>query len=588
MGAATFSKQPWLWAAGIIVAALLLHLGGLSAGLEFDDPILTKLIAARIDSQNVPGEWHEVAGLRNPDGPAGIARDIAAGRVPWWTDPEGAWSMFRPAAVVTHYIDMWFWPASPVLMHVQNMVWLGFLFLSVWWLFRRLCERETVALFGLALFAFAARNGEMVSWISARNSVMMVAFAALALAVHDRARRESWAPGRFLAPLFLLLSLWSSEGGVSLWGALLGYALWVDRGKLAARAVALAPMAAVTAGWLLHYRLSGFGTRGGDLYLDPVGDPLAFLAAAPARLAQLALELFGLPQSAFRESWPPPGLGDALNVPAILLCVTTLLVLGWFARTDTRVRFWLFSSVLALLPLCAGAPSHRLLLLPAAFTCGALALAAAELWRLTENKRLAGRSLVAAWVAAHVLGGIILIPMTGRARTGADVLLQGLRAELPVGHGEPPLMVINTPHAAATAFALFLASDVPFGDDQHYVLGAAAAPVLLTRVAPNAIRLQPAGGYLAEPSSRAYRAANRPMRSGEQFRLGEGQLTVEEVSPDGRPLSVLLVWGGAERLEDAKLRWTTTVHDGARLRSIDVTLPKPGQSVEVPFLMPPT
>jgi len=570
------ARAPWLPAV-CIALAVALHVGSLGDGLQLDDRLYTRLIAAHLSGQPMDTRWYELAGVVNHGGAAGVARNITAGQLPWWTDPEAGWAMFRPVAIVTHYADMLLWPDAPQLMHAHNLLWQGVLLLSAWLLYRRLCSGPGVALWALVLCGFAARNGEVVGWLATRNSVMMPAFAALALYCHDRARRDGWGPGRALSALCLLMSLWSSEGGVCVWGALLAHALWVDRGAVRARLIALVPMAAVTLAWLVHYRVAGFGARGGTLYVDPVGDPLGFAAVVPARMGQMLSHLLGLPTPT----------ADAYPMVGATLAVVTALSLLALSRVDRRLRMWLTSGVIALVPLCAAVPSDRMLLWPGLCLCAALGEASVRLWSAEGRVAWLGRPLVATWLVVHVLLGASLVPGSGSARAQADGAIATLAESLPPHTpGAPTRIVLNTPQTIPTLFALLLSSDQFLAPGAHLLLGASTEPVVLWRVAPHALRLRTEHGYLLEPGSRGYRRPDRPLRRGRHFAVGEANLIVEEVTADGRPRSVLLSWPKAGRLEDAPVQWVAVVHDGRALRSVAITLPAVGSALQLPLTMP--
>ena len=119
---------------------------------------------------------------------------IDAGQLPWWSDPQLKWALFRPLAVVTHFIDMMWWPTSPVTMHAHNLCWYAALLLCVWWLYRRSDPEGPTGLAGLTalcFYAFNVTNGAVASWIATRNAMMTALFVVLCVGLHDRARRPA-------------------------------------------------------------------------------------------------------------------------------------------------------------------------------------------------------------------------------------------------------------------------------------------------------------------------------------------------------------------------------------------------------------
>jgi hypothetical protein len=72
-------------------------------------------------------------------------RKMDLGFLPWWTVPEAHAAFFRPLTTLTHWVDYRLWPNWPVLMHVQNVLWLALLVWVVARLYRRLLTPMWVA-----------------------------------------------------------------------------------------------------------------------------------------------------------------------------------------------------------------------------------------------------------------------------------------------------------------------------------------------------------------------------------------------------------------------------------------------------------
>ena len=50
---------------------------------------------------------------------------VDLGAMPWWVHPEIKISFFRPLTGLTHWFDYEFYPETPFLMHLQNLIWLA-------------------------------------------------------------------------------------------------------------------------------------------------------------------------------------------------------------------------------------------------------------------------------------------------------------------------------------------------------------------------------------------------------------------------------------------------------------------------------
>ena len=54
-------------------------------------------------------------------------RLMEKGMVAWFYSDNLRFSFFRPLSSFTYWVDYFFWPDTPVLMHLQNLVWFGML-----------------------------------------------------------------------------------------------------------------------------------------------------------------------------------------------------------------------------------------------------------------------------------------------------------------------------------------------------------------------------------------------------------------------------------------------------------------------------
>lgn len=593
--------------AGLVIAvAVGLNFGAVSRGLQADDNVYTTLIRNHLAGRGT-GPWYEIASLSNPDGPVGIQRWIDQGFLPWWSDPGLKWALFRPVALATHFLDMSLWPDSPHAMHVHNLVWYAVLLLSVGWLYGRLAAPPVgaagaagtagasrssrlpglAALAALSFFAFNVTNVAVASWIATRNAMMSALFAVLCVALHDVARRR---PGRrqllwlLASSGMLLLSLLCSEGGIAAWAYLIAYALWADEGSVAARVRALSPALASTVLWIMGYRALGFGTAAGGVYIDPVTDPLAFVQVLPERMGWLLRELFGLPAGLAPQHALLPAVSDWLTIATVaLLCVWSLL--------DRRMRFWMGGCIASLVPWCAGHPTYRMLLIPAVGAFGALGYAVACV--VAERPRLVAAlpgsarapavgaliGLSVVWTVLHVPVGAALAPKMIDERQHVERVLDDLAASMPADGPGRTMMLLNTPSYVFTLFASFYRADDPFQTGRAYTLGASDRPVRIIRPAKNSLRLRPKDGYLLEFTSLLPRAASHRFASGQRVSMGRARVTVEQVTPDGRPRSVRFDF---DDLDDPGLLWTAVQWDGPALVAVPITLPPVGGSLLLP------
>lgn len=156
------------------LAVLAVYVPGLSAGFVFDDQVLVLKNGltdslARIPEMFQVGLWESVPGL------SGDGKEY-----------------YRPLMLVSLAVDRALGGFSPLVAHLQSLLWhllaVGLLFR----LLRRLLQDEVAAVAGAALFAVHPAQVEAVQWIAARNDPMAAAFLLLSLGLLSEGERPRW------------------------------------------------------------------------------------------------------------------------------------------------------------------------------------------------------------------------------------------------------------------------------------------------------------------------------------------------------------------------------------------------------------
>jgi hypothetical protein len=265
----------WLPAATIALA-LLLASPALVVGPMGDD----YMQMARVDPRlHVPGFAYAPLDLFTfvSGDPAQRAVLMEEGVFGWWMAPDFKLSFWRPLSSLTHLVDQWLWPRSTPLAHAHTLLWFTLLLVVLAFLYRQL-HAPWVAHLALVLYAFDDARGWVLGWNANRNVIVAAVFAFAALLAHDRARRRGWPPGVWLAPVLYVLALLGGEAALAVTGYLLAHALFLDEeGPLTRRLLRLWPYATLSLVWLAVYRALGYGTVGGDMYVNPLDTPLLFL-----------------------------------------------------------------------------------------------------------------------------------------------------------------------------------------------------------------------------------------------------------------------------------------------------------------------
>jgi len=539
-----------LWLA--VAAVVALHAPSMDLPLIADDLVQRVHILAHLSGHDARGAAWDLYGYR----PTAAERALAvwAGASPWWSSPTLQIAMFRPLAAATHYLDYALWPNALVAMHLHSLAWYLALVLVVARLYRRLLGPGPAAALALLLFAIDEAHVYAVSWIASRNTVMTALFVALTLGAHHAWRSEGRRAGAVLAPCWLVLAQLSSEGAIAAWAYLLAYALCIDEGNQASRALALAPMAAVTVVHQVIYRLLGYGVIGSGLYLDPSRAPRAFLAQLPERWLRMLDEQLSLPSTVLRF------VPAAARLPAVIV---SWVLLAWFlaavlalCRRERSARFWLLGSALSLVPVCSVAidSSPRLLLVSG---IGAFALlgqlTAAGLGRA---RPWPARGLAAAIVLVHgVLAAALCPGVATTLQADQRYLERGARSiAAAVRPGDQVVAILQTPHAFMSMINLAQYAQLPGAKPAH-LLGASLDQVRITHDGATHMVLTPAQGYLREPWSVLVRSASEPFAAGSTIPLLGLAVTVEALTADARPARVAI--DAAKGVAVAWLTWSS-------------------------------
>lgn len=528
------SPRAPLWISALVV--LLLGLPSLGGGLALDDLMLVD----HLDRGDSLFALFELG----PQSPEDALAGRSAGAYPWWTSEALRVRFLRPVAALTHALDHALWPDAPWLMHAHSVAWYLLLVALVAALYRELlvgrdddARRDAAALPGLALLIFAIDDAHAanVGWIAARGGLVGACLAALTLLLYARARARGRAPGP-LGLLTLALALLASESSLAALGYLLAYALTLDAGpSWRARLLPLLPFVLVALAWLAVYGALGYGAAGCGLYVDPLREPARFMSWSFGHGALLIAAQLGLPMIVELLGFVPGARGPAIAI-AVLGLALVVLVLRPLLRRDARARFWGLGMLLAAAAHGGAVPQERYLLLIGLGGAAIVALALHDLLTRAPVGRLA-RALAWIWLALHV----VLPPLLAAPRAQGVALLHGSLARAVAAvpaEGARPVILLNAPGDMVPLYAPALRRRAGGDPAPLHVLHAGASPVVVERVAPDALRVD--AHWLAAPGDRVFRDRVHPLAAGARASLSGLELQVLEVSSDGAPRRVMI------------------------------------------------
>lgn len=568
----------------IILLATLLVCASLDTGLAADDYLHQLILSG---SHAIEGFVRARLDLFHFASPAHNRALLDEGVFPWWADPNIRFAFWRPVAALTHFVDYLLWRESALLMHAHSIVWHGAALTAAAFAYRRVVRPRWFASLALLLYALDDARGAPVAWIANRNALISCAFSFAALAFHIDARVSGVRRYRFFAAVAFALGLLAGEGGIAVAAYLFAFALFLDEGKLDRRLLDLWPYAATVIVWGVVTRAMGYGVHGSAVYLDPIGEPLAFLEHAPARLLVLLFAQIGGPWSEGYNAYEffYPGLTNIVLALGLVGLGLTAALFTPLWRCDARARFFLAGTVLSAIPSCAAFPADRLLPWIGFGAMGATALLLGEIWRGAYplgtkewQKRLT--PVVGVGIAlVHLVASPLMLPMRSRGIAQVRTTIDRANDTIPKDAAitEQTAIYVNPP---ADPFASFIpirraATNTPRPKIQRW-LCTGLTDVHVTREGPRSLRVRPAAGFVSAPSEQLLRGPGYPLPKGRKIELPGLLVQITETTPDGRPQEILATFD--KPLEDASYRWLVWRGSGY----LPFAPPATGEAVDIP------
>jgi hypothetical protein len=543
-------------------ATFVLGLPALGSGWFLDDWLYLDRLA-----EGPPGLATAASLYRLTAAHGGAAMAIQHGAMPWWMDTDAKVELCRPLAGILFAVEHSIFGAHVWAAHLCSVLWFMLLTRAVARLYRRLPSR--VGLVALAIFVLDDAHWQGLGWLANRHAVVASAPAMLGLLawLAHRERHARW--GLPLALLGFAVGLAGGESALQVLAFVLAYELW---GRRPRRVHALAPVVALVLGYLVLYRALGFGARGHQQYLDPIGEPTRFVAAASVRAPTLLADLVaGMPADLWAALPVLHPVYVVVGVIATALAIA-LLRMVW-TRLDPalarELRWLALGSLGALLPALAGLPGSRLLLVPGIGGAVVLAVLVVHLPASLVGRLARGWIVLAHLVLAPLLlvMGLVNLHVIGRAteRVVVDAEVPRERA------AETDVIVLYAPDLVALLYPPhMLGSSLAPRFRGWFTLSIAPSAHVAERTGARSFTLRALDGpFFASEWERLFRAERAALRIGEPIVL-DG-LTIELVAPDQLAITA------TRDLDDSALcllAW----RDGALRR---VTLPPVGAPLPI-------
>lgn len=551
----------------VALAAMVLGLPALWSGFQVDDYFHRGVFL---------GHAHNLETTAQPlmdlftfvDGdPVRTQAMMDRGFLPWWTLKTADLSFFRPVTALTHWLDYYFWPETPMLMHLQSLLWYGLLVLVAGRLYRSLSPTLPFAGLALLLFAVDHTHALPISWLANRNALISTVLGVLTVLWYRRGQQTGKPQWTVPAALSLLLGLLANEGTVAACAYLFAHALFLDQRKLSQRMGSLIPYAVIVLGWRWVYNALGFGVTGSRFYIDPLHSPLDFIKALTERPLVLFLGQWTGPPSDF-HIFLPSNWRLALMFFGVLVLCLLIKIATPVLRKDHTARFWALGMALSLIPVSATFPNDRLLLFSGLGAFGLMARLIAFQDPSPLQKRAAQCLLI-----LHLILAPILLPARILILQYAlsDVNHSVQNADLPEDLSNKTVIILNGPSIFHTSH--FTAIHQMQGG-QPPQAAFSLAPVLfegslIRRINSHTLEVTPQQGY----PWFLCRDNHHPFQKGDVVQTAEMKVEVMSVDQSGKPQTVRFHF--KKPLEDPSYLWLEY-----RRRTYDIVEP-PAQGAAI-------
>jgi len=449
-----------------------------------------------------------------------------AGAFPWFFAPDFRMAFFRPLSSALLALDHRLFGLRPLGYRVHGVIWFLLLAAGLGLLLRRLLPQGLAAL-ALTIFLVSGIHGPL-SWTATRHIVIAAALGIFGLYFHVRWRQDGWRAGRLLSLVTLALSLAGSEAALGACAYVFAYEAFTVEDEWRMRIRACLPPALLVLAYLLFYRLLGFGASASSGYLNPLGEPLRFLAGLPGRLAVI---LGGMVAGGNVDLWVlRPQLRPFMVFTGALLAAlfAALFRSGWknSAASGRRAVRWLIAgAVLAAVPFSGTPIGSRCLVIPWIGGAAALAWVLHGWWTVLRRGPGIGRRLAGGACTLLALVHLVLAPVQ---RLAAPFLLQRMMSTRLAAAMDVPALARE--RIAGKTVVLLTAPDIVVGFHSYFyrtlfrlpmpnawrVLAWAPCAFRFSRLDANTLAMEAVGGEVS----------SLWLRTGDIVRLQDMQATV--------------------------------------------------------------
>lgn len=537
----------------LFLLTFLLCIPALFAGYMGDDYIHHALLSANIPIDK-PNDYSLFGLFSFIDGnPERNRLLMDYSLIPWWTYSELKYAFWRPISEISHWIDHQLWPNQAWLMHLHNLVWYLLIILLLSRLYKKTLS-SGAALVALAIYALDSSHGFTLSWIANRNALISVTFGLITLIFYMRWRDEGNIIDALVSMLSLLLGLLSAEMGISIFGYIGAFALFMDKRGVVKGIIATLPYFVIIVAWWLFYKSAGFGAAHADsYYIDPAEHPIAFLMKLAERFPVLLASQWGIiPAELYGFSGTTSWLYVAVCITFLLVCLVPVLIFGW---KEKSIRFWFSGMVFSILPALTALPHDRLLL----FTgVGAAAILGHFLHKLFVIKERTYKWFISGVGYMLLFIHLILSPILLPFMAYSTKVWAGMIPDSPSYFDgienitDKQLVLFSPPIASALAIGPLRFYRNEAMPERMWTITSQSDELELKKLDGYSISIHNPEGFMRTQTERAFRNLEKyPFTEGEETKLSGLTISIHNLNDDGLPTQLKLVFEKA--LSDDRL-----------------------------------
>lgn len=464
------------------------------------------------------------------------ADEVAVGRrhglLPWWADDALSIRFFRPLSSLLLSIDHQLLDGGGVWSHLHAALWFALTLYAAHRVFSLLFDVAD-ARWITPLYGILSCHTVPLALAAARHSHVSAALALASFECLIRALRTSRLELHFAAGALFTLALLGGESAVAVLPIAFVYAMQEAGVRRALRL--LAPEIAIAFVLSLGYALGGFGVQRSSGYLTP--GSAEFFVALPARLVSLAGGLLsGFPLDLWLYGAEPLLVGVGVAALAVSALALRAIMPLLDAVTKRRLLGLLAGAFIALVPLTAGIPGGRLLIIPCIASAALFAISgrrAAHTFRVQRLRAL----FVMAWVFLFGIGLNPLfrvLPPLDMARTGRELPMMARSiAEHCAGKAA---LAVGAPDSNVAYLPVLLMFGPEPRPSVFHILSMAPGEHRLKQTQPGSFELRVSGDFMGIPWARIYR--DTPIPAGTSRALEGLDVQVLETSESAMTLSL--------------------------------------------------